>query len=245
MEPALHGLGALPSGGRRDGIGGPMQHPTSEVELMHRADALAGRSLADIAGEHAWAVPPDLKRHKGWIGDLVERGLGVQGAGYAGPDIPELGVEIKTIPVDERGKPRESSWVCKAPMERLALGSWMDSPVRKKLARVLWVPVLGEGAPAGRRIGAPLLWSPSAEQEELLAEDWHLLAELIGEGEVWQWKAHHGKALQVRPKAARGDDWVWVLDTEGEWVRTSPLGFYLRARFTAGVLAEEWRLLAP
>lgn len=223
----------------------PLVHPRSEVELMARADALAGRALAAVAAEHGWAVPPDLKRHKGWIGDLVERGLGVQGAGYAGPDIPELGVEIKTIPVDARGRPRESSWVCKAPMERISLGPWRDSPVRKKLARVLWVPVLGEGPPGERRIGAPLLWTPTADQEELLVEDWRLLSELIGEGEVWQWRAHHGRALQVRPKAARGDDWVWVLDQEGEWVRTSPLGFYLRARFTAQILAEEARLLQP
>ncbi len=222
-----------------------MRPPASEVELMQRADALAGRTLADIAGEHGWVVPPDLKRHKGWIGDLVERGVGVQGAGYAGPDIPELGIEIKSIPVDQRGKPRESSWVCKAPMERVSLGPWLHSPVRKKLIRVLWVPILGEGPPGERWVGAPLLWTPSAEQEEILAEDWAMLTELIGEGEVWQWRAHHGKALQVRPKAAHGADWVWVLDQEGEWVRTSPLGFYLRARFTARVLEEEWRMLQP
>ena len=42
--------------------------------------------------------------------------------------------------------------------------------MRHKLSRVLWVPV--EGARhiplAERRVGSPLLWSPSEEEERLL-----------------------------------------------------------------------------
>lgn len=219
--------------------------PSSEVELLDRADALAGRHLWEIAADHGVRVPPDLRRHKGWIGDLIERGLGAMAGGRAGPDLPELGIEIKTIPVSDEGKPRESTWVCKVPLERGELGEWRDSPVRHKLMRVLWVPIIGGGPPGHRRVGAPLMWTPSADEEEALAEDWAVLSELISEGEVWQWRAHHGKALQIRPKAATRDDTVWVLDADSEWVRTNPLGFYLRARFTARILLAEARLLLP
>lgn len=215
------------------------------MQLLQRADVLAGRPLAEIAGALQVGVPPDLRHHKGWVGDLIERALGAPGGGKAGPDFEHLGIELKTIPVDPRGRPSESTWVCAAPMEAAALGAWLDSPVRAKLARVLWIPILGKGSPGGRKIGAPLIWSPSAEQEETLAQDWESLAELIAEGEVWQWKARHGEALQLRPKAARGDDWIWVVDSDGESVRTVPLGFYLRAGFTAQILAGESRLLDP
>lgn len=223
----------------------PLPLPRSEPELLARADRVAGCALADLAAELRVPVPPNLKRHKGWIGELIEAVLGVPGGGQAGPDLPGLGIEIKSIPVDARGRPRESTWVCVAPMTPEGLVPWPESPVRHKLARVLWMPVLGEGAPGERWLGAPLLWSPSANEEELLAEDWYALTSLLAGGRVQDWSAHHGQVLQLRPKALSSRQWVWVTDAEGEWVRTVPLGFYLRPAFTAQILAREPRLLDP
>ena len=212
---------------------------------MRRADACAGRTLAEIAGRLGVPVPPDLRRHKGWVGDLIEKALGAESHGRPGPDFPALGIELKTIPVDTRGKPRESTWVCAADVDGFDLGPWSRSPVRAKLAHVLWMPVLDGPSLGERRVGAPLLWEPDADEEAVLAHDWRVLSELLADGAVDQWHARHGEALQLRPKAARADDRVWVVDADGEWVSTNPRGFYLRARFTAAILAREPRLLAP
>lgn len=219
--------------------------PRSEVELLQRADALAGRALGDLAAERMLPVPPDLKRHKGWIGDLLEHLLGADAGNASEPDFAHLGIELKTIPIDHRGKPKESTWVCVAPVGVLDPGTWWTSTVRRRLARVLWVPILGDGPPGERVVGAPVLWSPDADQEETLKADWEALTELLADGEVWQWHARHGDALQLRPKSATSRDRTWVTDADGEWVSTVPLGFYLRARFTASVLAAEGRLLQP
>lgn len=212
---------------------------------MQRADACAGRTLAELAHRLGRPVPEDLTRHKGWAGSLIERALGIEAHGRAGPDLPELGIEVKTIPVDPSGKPRESTWVCLAPIDSFSPGPWRTSPVRAKLAHVLWMPILDAPNLGERRVGVPLLWMPSADEEEVLARDWEALSELLAEGDVSQWHARHGEALQLRPKAARANDRVWVVDAEGEWVRTNPRGFYLRARFTASILAAEARLLRP
>ncbi|MEC7947054.1 MAG: DNA mismatch repair endonuclease MutH [Myxococcota bacterium] len=219
--------------------------PASETELLQRADALAGSHLGDIATAHALPVPPDLRSHKGWIGDLLEHALGAEAGNASEPDFPHLGIELKTIPVDDRGRPRQTTWVCVAPMGVLDPGTWWASAVRRRLSRVLFVPVLGQGPPAERRCGAPVLWSPDAEQEAVLKADWEALTELLAEGEVWQWHARHGVALQLRPKAASARNRRWVTDGEGEWVQTVPRGFYLRTSFTAGILAAEPRLLHP
>jgi DNA mismatch repair protein MutH len=219
--------------------------PTSETELLQRADALAGRSLGDIAAEHMLPVPPDLKRHKGWIGDLLEHALGAEAGNASEPDFPHLGIELKTIPVDDKGKPKQTTWVCVAPVGVLDPGPWWTSAVRRRLARVLFVPILGDGPPGERWCGVPVIWSPDADQEGILKEDWDTLTELLAEGEVWQWHARHGTALQLRPKAATSSNRTWVTDEEGEWVQTVPRGFYLRASFTAGILAGEARLLDP
>jgi len=212
---------------------------------MARADACAGRTLGQIALRLGVVVPEDLRRHKGWAGNLIERALGVEAYGRPGPDLPELGIEVKTIPVSPIGRPHESTWVCTAPIDSFEPGPWRTSPVRAKLAHVLWMPLLDADALAHRLVGAPILWTPSAEEEEVLARDWDVLTELLAEGQVDQWHARHGVALQLRPKAARADDRVWVVDADGEWVQTNRRGFYLRTSFTCAILARESRLLHP
>ena len=191
--------------------------PESQAVLLARAEALAGRDLAWLAGELGVAVPDDLRRDKGWIGNLLELALGATAGSRAEPDFPHLGVEMKTLPVDARGRPRESTYVCTAPLDGSIARSWEDAWVRHKLARVLWIPILGDGHPGERIIGAPLLWSPSAEEEAVLKADWTALTEAIGLGETWQLEARKGKALQLRPKAAHAREMTWVIDDEGEW----------------------------
>jgi DNA mismatch repair protein MutH len=219
--------------------------PATEAALIDRADALAGATVGALCDSLGLPCPADLRRHKGFIGDLVEAALGAPGGSASAPDFPALGVELKTIPVRPDGAPRGSTWVCTAPLFALDPGPWRDSAVCTRLARVLFVPVLGDGPPATRRFGVPVLWSPSADQEAVLAADWDTLTDLLVERAVSQWTADHGVALQLRPKAASSRHRVEVLDQDGDLVETVPLGFYLRRSFTAEILATEPRLLRP
>ena len=57
--------------------------PASEAELLARARALAGRTLGEIAATHAFCLPPDLRGHKGVIGELLEIALGAGKPGGA------------------------------------------------------------------------------------------------------------------------------------------------------------------
>lgn len=216
----------------------PPGPPRSEEALAARAEALAGCTLAEIAGSLAVPVPQDLRRAKGWIGQLLEIALGATATSRALPDFPGLGVEMKTLPVTADGRPRESTYVCTAPLDGSLARSWAASWPRRKLARVLWVPVVGDGAPGERVLGAAVLWSPSADDDEALAADWETLTEPIHLGEHWQIDARRGRFLQLRPKGAHARDWSWARDADGEAVQTMPLGFYLRTRFTRRVLAE-------
>ncbi len=213
--------------------------PTSLPALEARAATLAGVSLARLAAELGAQVPADLRRAKGWAGQLVEAALGAEGGSSPEPDFAALGVELKTIPVGRDGCPRESTFVCTAPIEGAFEASWETSRVRRKLAHVLWVPVAGDrGEPPGARtIGTPRLWVPDPAEEAALAEDWLQLSELIAGGELHRIHGGLGAVLQLRPKGATAADYAWMLDEEGDWVRSVPFGFYLRARFTRGVVA--------
>ena len=218
--------------------------PTTEQELAARAEALAGLTLAELAGRLGRPVPPDLKRAKGFVGELVELGLGAPAKSRAGPDFAELGVELKTLPVDRRGRPVESTFVCTIPLLSVGDLEWEDSPVRAKLARVLFVPVEGEREKpvAERRLGTPLFWSPSVDDERDLKFDWEELSGRIGRGDVESITGHLGRYLQVRPKAADSQARRRALDADGVAFAALPRGFYLRALFTERIVAAHYRL---
>lgn len=221
-----------------------VEPPESERELLERARALAGQRLGDLAAKQGRRSPPDLRRAKGWAGQLLERALGASAASRPKPDFELLAVELKTLPVDARGRPCESTFVCTIPLREVADLEWEGSPVWAKLRRVLWVPIQGERhiLPAERRIGEPLLWSPSKSEEADLRFDWEELAGIIGRGDVETITAHAGKWLQVRPKAASSRSRRRGTDRDGAAVDVIPRGFYLRATFTARLLEQNYLL---
>ena len=218
--------------------------PASERELGERARALAGTTLAELARRQGVEVPASLRRAKGWVGMLVERALGASAGSRAEPDFPTLGIELKTLPVDARGFPRESTFVCTIELNRIPEIEWSQSRVKQKLARVLWVPVLAaaELAVGERRLGEPLLWSPSAEEEAWLTFDWEELAGHIARSGTESVSAHMGRYLQVRPKAAHSRVRTRVFDAEGVPYAANPRGFYLRTSFTRGLLEKHYAL---
>lgn len=218
--------------------------PTSERELYERAQALAGVTLGELATTLGRVVPPDLRRAKGFVGQLVERALGATAGSRSGPDFAELGVELKTLPVDAAGKPVESTFVCTIALGSVGDVEWESSPVRAKLARVLFVPVEGERerSVATRHLGTPLLWSPSEEDERDLKFDWDELSGRIGRGDVESITGHLGRYLQVRPKAADSHARRRAFDADGVAFAALPRGFYLRAVFTARIVRSSYAL---
>lgn len=215
--------------------------PDSTDELLKRARSVAGLRLGHLAADLGWLVPDDLRRHKGWIGRLLEETLGADAAN-AIVDFTALGVELKTIPVDRKGRPRETTFVCSVPLARPDEVRWKDSRTREKLSRVLWIPILtdDELAIGDRLVGSPLLWSPTPEEERLLAGDWRDHLQVIRHGGVDDITAHDGRALQIRPKGATADSTTWSVDGDGNAVLTQPRAFYLRTSFTADLLERHY-----
>ncbi|WP_105902174.1 DNA mismatch repair endonuclease MutH [Vibrio gangliei] len=214
--------------------------PKTEQELMLRAQSIVGRSFRSLAEMANIAVPENLKREKGWVGQLLEWHLGAESGSKAQPDFEHLGIELKTIPIGFSGKPLETTFVSVAPLTGVQGLTWENSHVRHKLSRVLWIPVEGEREIplAERRVGRPLLWSPSKNEEQQLKQDWEELMEFIVLGKVEQITAKHGAVMQLRPKAANSKVVTEAYRFDGQPVQTLPRGFYLRTQFTAEILKQ-------
>jgi DNA mismatch repair protein MutH len=213
--------------------------PSSEDELRERASWLAGRTIRELAAALGVGAPPIGVRGKGKVGGLVEKALGASSGAAAAPDFPALGVELKTIPVDPRGFPRESTFVCTISLADAERAEWETSVARAKLSHVLWVPIVfDDEASSERRIGTPLFWRPTRRQEAVLRADFEDAMGVIGAGGIEALTARAGRWLQVRPKAATGSVRTISYGPEGEWIATVPRGFYLRATFTRALLED-------
>lgn len=214
--------------------------PTSIEELVARARALAGATVEQLGVEVGIDTGGEAVRTKGTAGAVLEHALGATGGSAAVVDFPDLGVELKTIPVDEAGVPIESTYVCTISLVDAEDQEWSASWARAKLSRVLFVPLVG---PVGiawpkRTIGAAVLWSPTEEQESVLRADFDDAIGLIGIGRIEELTAHAGRWLQVRPKARDGSVRTIARGAEGESIATIPRGFYLRTKFTGAILRD-------
>lgn len=220
----------------------PPAPPTTVDELMTRARALAGRTLADLARANLQRVPPDLRRHKGWVGNTVEIALGASAGSKPHPDFEHLGIELKTLPIGADGRPRESTFVCQVGFDDPYAMRWETSHARRKLACVLWVPV--QAAPeiplADRRVGGPLLWHLGGSDEARIRADWERVVALVRVGQLDAITAHLGEVLQVRPKAADRHERRETVGEDGWLVPAQPRGFYLRSSFTSELIARGW-----
>jgi DNA mismatch repair protein MutH len=215
------------------------QPPQTETELMVRARALCGHTVAELAQALQTPLPAESRRAKGFVGQLVEAALGADR--YAGerPDFPQLGIELKTIPVDRRGRSAESTFVCSINFGRTETETWECSRFRQRILCVLWLPVqcAKEAALGERRFGQACLWRPTSSELESLRQDWEYLIGAIGAGQLARLTARAGRYLQVRPKAAHARVTRWAPGEDAPQ-KDLPVGFYLRAQFTAAILGR-------
>lgn len=206
----------------------------SESQLLSRCKMIEGLSFAQLARLLDILIPDNPVQRKGWTGQAIELALGATSGSKSVPDFFSLGIELKTLPINHLGKPKESTFITTIPLLTVHQQEWKTSQCYAKLKRVLWLPIEGDiTIPfADRRIGRAVLWSPTALQESILASDWNEIVFMISTGQLDKIDATMGEYLQVRPKAANAKSLCYGFDEAGNKVLTMPRGFYLRSIFT-------------
>ena len=212
--------------------------PVDKNELMTRANSLTGMTIQQLATKLHRDIPDSLNHAKGWFGTLLEEYLGAEAASAAKPDFIDLEIELKTLPIDDKGKPKESTYVCVVQLDPDSLSSWENSLVKHKLSEVLWIPFEADkNIPiALRRIGSPFLWKPDKTQEKQLKQDWQELSDMIVMGNIDKISSSMGSYLQIRPKAANATS-LTVNKNQSSNGLTLPRGFYLRPSFTQTIVS--------
>lgn len=218
----------------------PRKHLKNEAELLERCQLIEGLSFLQLATLLEITIPHESSKRKGWTGLAIELALGTTAGTQSLPDFTHLGIELKTIPLNHRGKPSESTFITSIPLLTIHQQQWETSQCYSKLKRVLWIPIEGDKAIPfeQRRIGRGFLWSPNQEEESILASDWQELSFMLSSGRLEEINATMGQYLQVRPKAANAKSLCYGFDEDGNKVLTLPRGFYLRSSFTARLISN-------
>lgn len=211
--------------------------PASLDALATRAHQLEDQTLGQLAAGIGLCLPETLHQHKGLAGQLIEFLLGTDAGNQSRPDFTQLGIELKTIPVNATGKPKESTYVCTVPLQQRPFERFENSIVCAKLSHVLWVPIHAEGTSiADWRIRRPVFWQPTEAEWQVLRTDFDELMDAIALGGLAHITSRLGEALHIRPKAADGKQLTACIGESGTLEPTLPRGFYLRTGFTAALL---------
>ncbi len=133
---------------------------------------------------------------------LLEVYLGAMAGSKPEQDFAEIGIELKTIPIDSAGK---------AAGNHVCLCRPSDRQQRRDMGKQPCSPQTGARTvdPGGRGTSDPACRTPdrrafavepSDEEEQQLRQDWEELMDLIVLGKVESITARHGEVLQLRPK---------------------------------------------
>ena len=111
---------------------------SSQQELLNVADGLKGKSIREILNGKSF----DL--HKGAIGNVIElEGFGIPANNDARPDFPELGIELKVLPLKKRSKGefsiKERTKICSINYVELVREEWTSSHAKNKLNKILFI----------------------------------------------------------------------------------------------------------
>ncbi|MGN0909225.1 MAG: DNA mismatch repair protein MutH [Succinivibrio sp.] len=212
--------------------------PLDYAALTASLESIKGRTIADLAAAAGVPLPLGPLHGKGFQGELVERFLGASAPGLPIPDFPNLGCELKTLPLDERFRPLESTFICSAPLDPSAPSRFEDSILFHKISRVLFVFLIAPRSYSyqQRFVAGYRFWKPDERQMAAIRRDYEELMELAKTGGADAITARDGTVVQMRPKAADGSALTKVAGPDGQMVLTRPRGFYMRRSFTEGLL---------
>ncbi|QJC29259.1 MutH/Sau3AI family endonuclease [Enterobacteriaceae endosymbiont of Plateumaris rustica] len=212
----------------------------SEKILFLRASLIIGHSLNDIA---KWLnynnIPLNLNKDKGWIGKLIELCLlGIQQKNIFNQDIPQIGIEIKTIPIDEKGNTINNTFICSFPLINKNILIWKKSKLYNKLSKILWIPIItkSKNTPIGMRIiGNPIIWTPSKRDYKKIYNDWIELMKLLISGNIDYINHYNGTILLVKTKSNK-NKLIEIINQDNKIILTTPRAFYLKKKFTKTLL---------
>lgn len=178
---------------------------------------------------------------KGASGLIVENLLGIPNNNRAEPDIPEIGCEIKILPLqrnrDGTIKAKEPTQIQMINYLEVASETWETAKLRNKINLTFWIVYLAKES--GKLLDQNdyviidyYLDQPSSIHNSVFKEDWEQIRDYIVKGWADKLSCSMGTYLEPKTKGANNKDVTYAPDGKGGLIKARRRGFYYKKNYT-------------
>ncbi|QJC34282.1 hypothetical protein GJT94_02070 [Enterobacteriaceae endosymbiont of Donacia cinerea] len=214
---------------------------SNENILFLRAKLIKGYHIIDILRWLDYKISNNFKKDKGIIGKLIEFYLtGKKQNNVLNQDIPNLGIEIKTITIDINNKIINDSFICSLSLINKNNLIFYKSKLDNKLSKILWIPIIIKNINTPilrRRIGNPFFWIPSINEKKKLNYDWNNLIKLLILGKIKYINYYNGYILLVKNKGNK-KQLTKTINNIGEIISIIPKALYFKKKFLYSLIKK-------
>ncbi len=181
------------------------------------------------------------KMVKGASGLIVENLLGIQNNNRDEADIPEIGCEIKILPLQKNKdgaiKAKEPTAIQMINYMEVAKETWETAKLRGKIAFTFWVVYLAkkDGKSLNQNdyvIVDYFLDHPNDVQNGVFKKDWEEIQEYIRTGRADLLSCSMGEYLEPKTKGANNQDKTDAPDGVGGTIKARRRAFYYKKNYT-------------
>lgn len=198
-----------------------------------------GKTIRQI--KESLFIDDKCRMKKGASGLIVENLLGIENNNRDEADLPQIGCEIKILPLQ---KNRDGSIKAKEPTAiqminycEVARETWETAKIRSKINLTFWVVYLAkvDGKPKRQDdyvIVDYFLDHPSDLQNEVFKTDWEEIQSYIKRGDADKLSCSMGVYLEPKTKGANNQDKTDAPDGKGGLTRARRRAFYYKKNYT-------------
>ncbi|MFN4145025.1 MAG: MutH/Sau3AI family endonuclease [Runella sp.] len=178
---------------------------------------------------------------KGASGLIVENILGVKNNNNSDTDIPEIGCEIKVLPLQKNKngqiKVKEPTQIQMINYFEVAEEKWDTAKLRKKIALSFWVVYLAKenSIPLSQdeyKIIDYFVDHPNDSKMVVFKDDWELIQSFIVKGLSDKLSCSMGKYIEPKTKGVNNKDTTDAPDGRGGTIKARRRAFYYKKFYT-------------
>ena len=198
-----------------------------------------GKTIAQIKNQ--LFINDKCKMKKGASGLIIENLLGIENNNRDEADIPQIGCEVKILPlqINKNGevKAKEPTAIQMINYCEVAKETWETAKLRSKINLTLWVVYLAkENGKAKKQddyvIVDYFLGHPNNIQNAIFKSDWEEIQEYIIRGDADKLSCSMGTYLEPKTKGTNNKDKTDAPDGKGGTIRARRRAFYYKKNFT-------------
>ncbi|MBR5521904.1 MAG: hypothetical protein IKV82_00350 [Akkermansia sp.] len=178
---------------------------------------------------------------KGASGLIVEKLLGIENNNRDGADIPEIGCEIKILPLQQNKngeiKAKEPTAIQMINYVEVAQETWETTKLRGKIALTFWVVYLAkkDGKALNQNdyvIVDYFMDHPDDVQNGVFKKDWEEIQNYIKSGRADELSCSMGVYLEPKTKGKNNQDKTDAPDGKGGTIKARRRAFYYKKNYT-------------